>query len=90
MTNLVMKKPPSPYIQMVWSCLLPRRWDKNKKENGYSNKVMKKLMGGKVQGYSIDLNHNMTAKEINLFRIDGTHMSILENKLVLNNLQASI
>lgn len=54
------------------------------------NKVMKKFMSGEVQEFSIDHGHNITAKEINLFRIDGTHMSILGNQLFFNDLQAAM
>lgn len=50
------------------------------------HKIMKKFLGSEVQGFSVDYDHNITAKEINHFRLDDTYMSCLRNQLFLNNL----
>lgn len=45
---------------------------------------MKKFLGGQVEEYSKDLNHNNIVKwiEFNYFRPDGNHMSRFGNQLI--------
>lgn len=46
---------------------------------------MKKFLGGQVEEYSKDLNHDNIVKwiEFNYFRPDGNHMSRFGNQLIL-------
>lgn len=50
---------------------------------------MKKFLGGQVEEYSKDLNHDNIVKwiEFNYFRPDGNHMSHFGNQPILKNLQ---
>lgn len=50
---------------------------------------MKKFLGGQVEEYSKDLNHDNIVKwiEFNYFPPDGNHMSRFGNQLILKNLQ---
>lgn len=46
---------------------------------------MKKFLGGQVEEYSKDFNHDNIVKwiEFNYFRPDGNHMSRFGNQLIL-------
>lgn len=54
---------------------------------------MKKCVGNKMQGYSIDHYHNITAKKKKKIRTDNIHMSSIRNQALmqffLQNIQTS-
>ena len=85
-------------MTLIWSSMLQRRYwhhaplntgsliDQKRKRVNLAIKSFIKDNGGKV----ISHDHNIKAKELSLYRYDGTHLSDLGNQVFLNNIQGGL
>lgn len=85
-------------VCIVWSSILPRRYwhyaplnsgadidSKRRRINSAINNYVTE-----VKGKAIRHDQNIMAKEISLYRPDGTHLSKTGNQILLNNLQGGL
>ena len=85
--------------KIIWSSMLPMRYwhyaplgdgAKIEKRRKQVNRMVKNFVLSEINGAVILHDQNISAKDIQLYRTDGTHMSKLGNKIFNNNIRSGI
>jgi hypothetical protein len=84
-----------PDVRIIWSDMLQRRYWHNATDGKAMERVRKRvnfLVRNLVLSFGGCVIHhcNIRAREINLFRCDGTHLSNLGIDIYLNNIQGAL
>lgn len=87
-----------PHTTIIWSAMLQRRyWHFAPLGDGQKIDKRRKQVNRMIKNFVLDLggkailhDQNIAAKDSQLYRIDGTHLSKLGNKIFLNNLKGGI
>jgi lysophospholipase L1-like esterase len=84
--------------KIIWSSILQRRYwhfaplssgKKIERKRSRVNSAIKRFIVAN-DGKYINNDGNISAKEVNLFHTDGTHLSSLGNSILLNNWKAAL
>ncbi|CAC5391351.1 unnamed protein product [Mytilus coruscus] len=84
-----------PALKVIWSDILMRRYWHNA-SCGQAVEKARKRVNLRVKNLVLSIggcairHSNIRAKESNLFRYDGTHLSKIGNDIYLNNLQGAL